>query len=436
MGFLGLFRKEKKPEVLEPKSEESVSLKLKDLGTWFEDNFSKDIDKSKSRGGELFQNVTDSISNLRNSFVSLESARFSGRERVHAAANMIKDSYVKKAYPIITNIEKVSRETGMSYSGLNDFVTEVTKTIETLKKTTPKQAVLMSRYFKKESEPIKSSMKEVNGSIDSLKTWLDEEVTLRLLESIKKKTGYQVSGFDEMKSLEKRKNDIKNDMIELKKKKQDKESEYLELLKGNDWKSFNSMEKEIKDIKNDIMKIESDLTNELSPMKRPLKKLEHTLRKHDIMFNHKGFLKGFIQDPFGSIKTKNGEDSLRSFLFTMNKMFHDNKIELKDKERERMDVLLEKMVREIPEIKKKYNDLVQKRENTEKRIRESSVIVKKKDELESDVEKYSRYTTDMEKELKDVSREQEKLKEEMHSKVKDLEKLILKETGREVEIVG
>ena len=239
-----------------------------------------------------------------------------------------------------------------------------------------------------------------------------------------------------MKSLEKRKEDIKNETIELKKKKQDKESEYLELLKGNEWKSFNSMEKEFKDIKNEIIKIESELTNELSPMKRPLKKLEHTLRKHDIMFNHKGFLKGFIQDPFGSIKTKNGEDSLRSFLFTMNKMFHDNKIELKDKERERMDVLLEKMVREIPEIKKKYNDLVQKRENTDKKIRESSVIVKKKDELESDVEKYSKYITEIEKELKEVSKEQEKLKEEMQSKVKDLEKLILKETGREVEIVG
>ena len=158
MGFLGLFRKEKKPEVLEPKTEDGVSLRLKDLGTWFEDNFSKDIDKSKSRGGELFQSVTDSISNLRNSFVSLESARFNGRERVHAAANMIKDSYVKKAHPIITNIEKVSRETTTNYSGLNGFVTEVTKTIETLKKTTPKQAILMSRYFKKESEPITSRM--------------------------------------------------------------------------------------------------------------------------------------------------------------------------------------------------------------------------------------------------------------------------------------
>jgi chromosome segregation ATPase len=436
MGFLDRFKKEKKPEIVEPSAEESVRLGMGELQGWFESIFSGDVDKSKSRGSALFQGVMDSFSDLKNSFVALESSRFNGTERIHAAANMIKDSYVKKAYPVLGSMERVSRETDMNHSGLKSFTVEASKILDDLKKTTPKQAVLMSRYFKKQSDPIVSSMKKTEESIDALKKWLDEEPMMRLSENIKSMIDKQLLDIEQMKSLDKKKEDIRKEMSSIKNNKQNNESEYLELLKGKKWEELNSIEKEIKNVKNDIVSIENEITNEISPMKRPLKKLEHILRKQDVMFNHKGFLKGFVQDPFGSVKTKNGEDSLRRFLFTMNKMVHDNKIELKDKEVERLDILLEKMVRDIPELKRKHSELLETRKEMERKMDDLSGIVKKKQDLERGVDAYSKHVSDMEKEVKDISREQERIKEAAEKGRKELEKLILKETGREVEIVG
>ncbi len=436
MGFLGFFKREKKPEIIEKSSEETPRVGISEVQGWFQKSFRDDIDKSKSHGRDLYQDVMDSFSEVRNSFVVLETARFNGRERIHAAANMIKDSFVKKAYPIIANIERSSRGVDISYPSLNIFHEDASKTLESLRKTTPKQAVLISRYFKKQSDPIVTKMKETGESIDALKKWLDDDVMLRLADNIKNKTKKQLSDTDQLKSLEKRKDEIKKELKELRERKQEKESEFLELLKGKKWEELNTLDKELKNVKNEILKIEYDLTNEISPMKRPLKKLEHSLKKQDLLFNHKGFLRGFLQDPFESVKTKNGEDTLRRFLFTMNKMVHDRKIDLKEKEREKLDSLLEKMVKDIPEMKRKYSELRSTKEHVEKTLEELSSIVKKKQELEGEIGRYSKNISGMEQDAKDTVREQEKLKEKIEKERKDLEKLILKHTGREVEIVG
>lgn len=436
MGFFGFLKKEKKPEVVETPPEEVSRIGISEIQEWFEKSFKDDIEKSKSQGRDLYQDVMNSFLDVRDALRVLESTRFDGRERIHAAANMIKNSFVKKTYPMIANIERISREVNISYSGLDSFRTDASKTLKDLKNTTPKQAVLISRYFKKQSEPIVVKMKETGDKIDALKKWLDEDVILRLADDVKNKMEEQLSDVEQLKSLEKRKEEIKKEIKSLKDKKQERESGFLEILKGKEWEEFNTMGKELKNVKNEILKIEYELTNELSPMKRPLKKLEHLLKKQDILFNHKGFLRGFLQDPFESVKTKNGEDSLRRFLFTMNKMVHDRKIDLKEKEREKLDSLLEKMARDIPEMKRKYKELTDTKEHMEKTLEELSGIVKNKKELESEIEGYSKDISEMENEAKTIVREQEKLKERIEKERKDLEKLILKDTGREVEIVG
>jgi predicted RNase H-like nuclease (RuvC/YqgF family) len=436
MGFFGFLKGEKKPEIIEKPPEEISRVGINEVRSWFEKSFKDDIDKSKLQGSDLYQDVMDSFSEVRNSFVALEAAKFNGGERIHAAANMIKDSFVKKAYPIIANIERASKEVDMSYSGLDSFRADASKTLESLKSTTPKQAVLISRYFKKQSDPIVTRMKETGDKIDALKRWLDEDVMLRMAEDLKNREKEQLSNTDQLKSLEKRKEEIKKEIRELREKKQEKESGFLELLKGKKWEEFNTLNKELKNVKNEILKIEYELTNEISPMKRPLKKLEHTLKKQDILFNHKGFLKGFLQDPFGSVKTKSGEDTLRRFLFTMNKMVHDRKIDLKDKEMEKLDSLMEKMVKDIPEMKRKYNELIDTKDHMEKTIKELSDTVKNKQNLEGEIERTEKDISNIENEAKETVRDQEKLKEKMEKERKDMEKLILKRTGREVEIVG
>jgi chromosome segregation ATPase len=434
MGFLGFLRKER-PETGD-KTEEVSRVGIGEIAGWFEGSFSEDIEKNKSRGQELYQEVMDSFLGIRDSLRVLESAKFSGRERIHAAANMIKDTFVKKAYPIISSIERASRETEISFSGLRGFQEEASKTLEELKKTTPKQAVLLSRYFKKESDPVVGRIKETGEKISNLKKWLDDDVMLRLSENVRNRMREQLSDTGELDSLAKRILEIRKETKRMKDKKQEKESEFLELIRGREWNELNALEKDLKNIKSDIVRIEYEITNELSPMKRPLKKLEHILRKQDMLFNHKGFLRGFIQDPFGSIREKNGEDTLRRFLFTMNRMVHDKKIDLKDKEREKLENLMERMERSIPELKKRYRELMEDRESKEKRMGDLSDSVKSKQELESEIEGYSRDISEMDEEARNIAREQERLKENIGKRSREMEELILRETGREVEILN
>jgi len=435
MGFLDFIRKEK-PEVREKPPEETSKVRIGEIQGWFSRSFREDIDKAKSHGRDLHQDVMDSFSGIKDSLRALESARFDGKERIHAAANMTKDSFVKKVYPLIANIERVSREVSMSYSGLESFRMDASKTLEDLRSTTPKHAVLLTRYFKRESDPVVNKIKETEGRINNLKKWLDDDVILRLAEDVEKRKKEQLSDMEQLKSLEKRKEEIKKETKELREKKQEKESEFLELLKGKNWNEFNTLDKELKNIKDEILKIEYRIVNELSPMKRPLKKLEHTLRKQDLLFNHKGFLRGFLKDPFESIKTKNGEESLRRFLFTLNKMVHDKKIDLKEKEREKLERIMERMERDIPELKRKYSEFRETKEHMEKALEELSTIVKKKHGLESEVEGHAKNISSIEEEAKGIAREEENLKEKTKKERKALEELILKRTGREVQILG
>lgn len=436
MGFLDFLRGEKKPEIKDTAPEEAVSLETSQIQNWFQKSLIKEIEESKSNGRERYQDVVDSFSGIKDSLGLLESAKFNGRERIHTSANMIKDAYVKKAYVIIGNIERASRDVDISYSGLDNFHSESLKTLNDLKKTTPKQAVLMSRYFKKESAQITLKVKETENRISTLKSWLGDEATLKLVEDVNKRVREQASDSEQTKALDKRTDEIKKEIKELKEKKQGKETEFLELLKSKKWNEYNTFSDEIKNVKNEIVEIENEITNELSPMKRPLKKLEHTLRQEDLLFNHKGFVKSFIQDPFGAVKTKNGEDSFKRFVFKLNKMVHDNKIDLKDKEKEKLEILLQKMETTIPELKKRYNELMEKKEKMEKTISESTEIVKNKEELESQIKSYSEQITELEEEAKNTLKEQEKLKERIEKDNREFEKLIFKETGREIEIAG
>lgn len=436
MGFLDFLRGSKKPDIKESAPDEAVSLEQGQIRNWFQKSFIKEIEESKSRAREHYHEVVDSFSGIKDSLEVLESAKFKGRERIHTSANMIKDTYVKKAYMIISGMERAFRDVDISYSGLEKFHSEALGTLNDLKETTPKQAVLMSRYFKNESSQITTKVKEAENRIGNLRSWLDDETMMKLMEDVNRRLKEQASDSEEIRALERRAEEIKKGIREIKEKKQEKESDFLDLLKSREWNEYNRYSEEIKDVKNEIVKIENDITNELSPMKRPLKKLEHTLRQQDLLFNNKGFVKSFSQDPFGAVKTKNGEDAFKKFVFRLNKMVHDKKIDLKAKEKEKLETLLQKMENTIPDLKKRYGELTEKKEKMEKTIKSSREILRSKGEIEAQINSYSRQIADLEEEARKVLKEQESLKEKLEKDKREFEKIVLRETGREIEIAG
>ena len=432
MPLFGFFRKKQE----EPPELQAFEVSLADLPEWFDKAMGEEIKKKRQESEGIYNRILEGFSDIRQSLDRLDRARMSGGERVHVAANMIKESFVRKNYNQLNSLASFYQQYRPDYEYFMTFQERGTKAIKGLKDSTPKQAILLSRYFKRESGELVDSIKQA------------EELLQQFVEFLKAGSGAlgtkeRVRGMArscnelqaETEGLDERASGLRDEAGRFRERKSELEKEFLELLKSSEWNELNRLSKEIVEVRDRLGDAELRISTELSSVKRPLKKLEHSLAKAGKLTPiQKNTLHDFIRNPLKAIMSEKGERELQRTLRSLKRQIDSRKVELKDKEQLGVDELIERLEGDMPGLKSRYMELRNKLEKAEGQLQDLSRLPKTKEGLEAQIGRVSEEAGRLEDELREIASRKSRAGEQLDEKIREIEVVILEETQKRVTV--
>jgi len=381
MGFLDIFSRKKEPEEEQP--EKLHIIDLEKMPDWVQSQFGNEIENAEKRTGELRSDALKSISKTRDNLLGLEKSDFRGKDKTYAAANMAKDSFVKRALSIIDGL-RFSGMATQTYSGLVDFHSKISAALKEINKISPKQLFLLSRYFKNESREVMGSIKALEQKTSELNTFLESDgKTIKMTESLNSYTEQMKRLLKQSSVMTINEKGTQAEISKLEDSRKDADTRLNSLLKSRELEDMKDLEDSIQKTKSELAGLETRANNILASAKRPLKKLRHLLESRD----------AFPDNPFRDIILCGREAWFAGMLESAVEHAKEGKISLKPKEAEKLGDVITSMESEIPKIKERYERLTgqveenessiakfnikDKRAETEKELREIEEMLKK-----------------------------------------------------------
>ena len=429
MALFGFLRKKEEEPVLQ-----SFDVSMAELPGWFESALGDDLTGKTRESEQLYKELVAGISGIRQKLENLDSARLVGNERLHIAANMIKESFVKKKYAPLNSLASLYNDYRPGYRYFLDFQERSIETIKELKTSTPKQTILLSRYFKKESNELIESIKHAEDASLKLRKFLKTgSGSLGLLNAIKS-TVKECSGLlRESAGLEERASGLRKEISQSGERRRELEKRFLRLLKSREWKMINSREKELATHKEELRDAEMVMNSELSKIRRPVKMLEHTLsRKGKLTPIHKNTFRDFIRDPLKTVMPDKGLSDLQSSLKDAGGQA--GKLDSRELREIDLEGLVERSEKDIPDARSRYLELREQVRSVEKELDELSKLSSSKQGIEGEIRKSSEQTGMLEEELKSVHSSKSRIAEQITASLRDIETRILEEVQKKVVI--
>jgi hypothetical protein len=419
MGIFDIFRSKKQ----EAEKEETYIVQVEEISTWLSEQFGKETEDAKKNARKIGVDAVDSLSTSKEKLSRLEKSTFGGKDKAFAAANMAKDSFVKRTLSIIDSSRYLGpgKET---YSGLREFNSKLKSALKEINKTSPKQLFLLSRYFRNESKDFMDSLKMLEGKTKELEEFLDSNG--KVIEMSERVKGYanKLNELTQKQSrLREQQRSIEEEITKLDAMKKVAKQRLEDLAKSREWKELKELEESLQKDQSQLSDLEIQSNEMLSAAKRPLKKLRHLEETRDT----------FPDNPFKDIVLAGREQWLSSMLKSAEEKFQEGSITLKTKEAERLEKTERLLEDKIPKIKEKYMQILEKAEEKKRNIAKFDLTDKR---------------NEMEKEVLELDIRLKKQWSELDSRIKDdkgtgieiddfkqrAEKLVLDLCGKKLEI--
>ncbi|MEE9323038.1 MAG: hypothetical protein V3U72_00685, partial [Candidatus Aenigmarchaeota archaeon] len=329
MGFFDFLRgkEEEAPEQLQ----DMGSVELGSVKETVEKSISEKLSMERERVKELYAKIREDFREIKKLNNELSGKAFKSGQRMDAPVNMVKDNYVRKTISLLNNVPAVSN---FEHKEIMDFCSGTGKILKGMQKLPPKQTILLSKYFKSEAlkiiktlKNIENRRKEMESLLKGKALWFEGEINSRIdriFELIKRS-----------KDLEMQENMLREKIKTKKSEKKEKERELNEFLSGDDYKGFESLGSEVKGLEKERSEIENEIREEMSGIKRPLKKLEYTV-KHDerISREKRSLFSRISHSPVKILFQDQGDSILMEALAKL------RELRLKDNEKERVEGLI------------------------------------------------------------------------------------------------
>ena len=335
MGFLGFLKKDKKPAVaatLVSNASDAGDVPLANVMAAVMTSREKWIDEERKRAKALHGKILDELASVRKLAESLGKEKFEADDKTYAVVNMLKDNYTKKASSLLSNPPRIN---DYNYEEIAGFSASVKKTLAELLNLPPKQAVLLTRYFKKDASKIIFRLKEADVAHMELSTLLngsDLHLCSRIDAGVKAVGDMAAKVLDFDASLNGLGGRMEGKQEELGGKKQ----RAGELLESEESRCHHSMEAGIKRMEGERDSLAAKLGDELSPLKRPAKKLEHSLAT-DVKAKEKKELYSRIAHSPLKVMLSDGDSAIADALARL------RETNLKDDDKEHVEELTKKI---------------------------------------------------------------------------------------------
>jgi chromosome segregation ATPase len=433
MAMFGFLRK-RQPE--QPAEVQAFELTLDELPAWFDRAMGKEIEAKRQDAEGMYSRLVEGFSEIKHSLDRLDRARMSGGERVHIAANMIKESFVKKNYSLLRGLESHQQNYRPDYEYFMAFQERGMEVIGGLKASTPKQAILLSRYFKRESEQLVESIRQAEDLLKHFRDFLKTgSGVLGTKERVRGMVRECSELQEELERLDARASGLREEIARSKDRKTGMEKRFLEVLRSRDWNDMNRLSKELTAVREKLRETESRIDTELSSVRRPLKKLEHSLAGSERLSPmQKNTLRDFIRNPLRAIMLEKGEKSLQKCLKSIRNQLEKGRLELKDKDQLKVDELIERLEKDIPELKFKYLELKGVLEQINRKLEGLSALSSSKETMELEIKKMGEEAGRLDEELRGLISKSSGMRENLDRRLRELEAVIFEETQKKVTI--
>ena len=433
MGILDIFKRKKEPE--KPAEETaSTEVHIDEVHDWVNETLAGKIKDRHDKANELYSEVMKGFARVKGSADSLEASRFEGDEKISAVVNMTKDLFVRRVHNLVAGPQGFQGK-HVDLKVLNDFQDTAADALADMNSITPKQAFLLSTYFAKESSGVIDSIKDTQEKLSVLKEFLTNEgETIQLAHSIKSRKDQQSLLRLRLTTVEKEESGIEMRIRELRNRTEKNLAEIEGIIKGHEYAEYNSIVEQIEKNRKKSAAIREKVTEEFASVERPLKKLEYLVSKnYPILKGQEAVLEGMINRPFETLEKDGG--GIKDVLLLVRKAALEEKMMLKDRERDRIDEIISNMDTDMRELKESFQDTEERLRELERDRGRYEWVIERKSHLENNIKRALEEIASLEKVMEASAKDKEGIRKEMQRQKKELEDIIFKTSGKKVSIV-
>ena len=433
MGILDIFKRKKEPE--KPAEEKPAVVHIDEVHEWVDQTLAGKIKDRHEKANELYSEVMKGFGKIKDSADLLEQSRFESDEKIGPVVNMTKDLFVKRVHNLVATVQGFQGRS-IDLKVLNEFQESAGEALGDMNSITPKQAFLLSTYFAKESSSVIDNIKETQEKLAVLKEFLESEgETIQLAHSIKSKKEQQSLLKLRLTSVEKEESGIELRIRDLRNRTEKNLAEIEEIIKGHEYAEYNNIVEQIEKNRKKSAAIREKVTEEFASIQRPLKKLEYLVSKnYPILKEQELILEGIINRPFETL-AKNEESKIKDILLLVRKATMEERIVLKDKERERIDEILSRLDTDMKELKDGFQELEEELKDLERDRNRYEWVVERKSHLENNIKRALEEIASLEKVMEASAQDKENIRKEMERQKHELEDILFKTSGKKVSIV-
>ncbi len=306
-------------------------------------------------------------------------------ERLNKAANTSKNQMEKQLEKMLVkinpNLEKNELENIYSYS--KESFIFLFNEINIYRKS----IAYTSIYLKDEMKLLGNNLQEMLNKLQEINNLFDKEHNIFFFEKAKKNILEIQNNKKMIAQKEEEIKMIENDLIKFNKELLSKKNEINDLKNSAGAKEIESLNNRKSDLLNEKQSLKVELSSMISTVDKPLQRFSQLIEsgRWRISSEDKDLLDSFLVNPIVALKKDINGKKIKEILNEVLKAIEDEKIELKDKEKEkRIDALMElinfdyfgKIFWKVNEIQKEINEIESKISKNE-----TSKIINKNEQI-------------------------------------------------------
>lgn len=429
MGFFDFLKKPKEEEEARPVADaKPIEVGIDSLEERISELVSDVLSREKDRAKELYDKIREDFGEIRRMSKELEGKKFEESDRMYSAVNMIKNNYVNRTFGLLGGVPVID---GMNHEELEKFCSKTGKVLDNMKKVPPKQTILLSKYFKKEASEIVKILKKIEDNLKEMKSLLEEGKTISLFSKVSSRVDTITGMRKRLRDLEQQEKMLKGKTEKAREEKGSREGDLEKLLKSEGYRKLVDSGDRVRDMKGQKEDVENALREEISSVKRPLKKYEHVLRNDPSVPREKRIsFEKLIHSPVKTILGEGGESILSEIISRIRESIERKEISLKDSESKKFAEFSEKFRKgRVSELGKKHGELRKKIEESEKQ-KDREGVLNDREKIGREIENLGHEITEHERNLENIAKGKKSAKSGILEEKERLEETIEMEIGR------
>jgi predicted nucleic acid-binding Zn-ribbon protein len=316
---------------------------------------------------------------------------------------------------------------------MNEFCSKSEGIVKDIKSASPKEVMLISRYFRKESDALTARIKSAEEQLRGFREYLDSGgKMLGVSESLEKLLNKNREFEGNREVLNKKIRGIEKKRQDLKKGRKTLERELEEFLSSGKWKSFQVSRDGLKKKREGLLGVENQIMNELSVVMRPFRKLNYEFGE-ELPGIQKKSLGEYLENPMGALLSDQGIEKLGGLLESLLELLRSGRLSLKDRERGKVESLLKRIDPDLSALRDRHIEL-KNGIRDEAGVEKKSGLVAEKESLQEKVDANVKESEELGVELGYSQKEKEALEESIGKNKREIESLILENTGKRLSL--